>query len=99
MDEVLIERIFSEIDTLAKSVTKLSEIVHKDNALLQIIHKIVFCIVLAMISGSITLGWYQFQKEPKSNTTITKYEEKDKRTPIAEIKQGTIVTKKITHGG
>ena len=87
MDEVLIERIFSEIDTLAQSLTKLSEVVHKDNALLQIIHKIVFCIVLSMISGAIAFGWYQFQK--------------DNSTPSEKIKnkEGEIVIKKIINGG
>lgn len=61
MDEVMIERIFSEIDALAQSVTKLSEIVHKDSVLLQVVHKVVFCVIVAMITGAISFGWYQLQ--------------------------------------
>jgi hypothetical protein len=73
MDEKMIDRLFNQIDLSASKVETLSRIVYENANTLGIVSKVVFFILLAILSGAITLGWNAMspkQTNPSSYCTL-----------------------------
>lgn len=67
MDDRLIDRIFSELDTQSERLVALSKIVHTNAAVLGIVTRLTICIITFLIVTSLgTL--YKYLNDPVENT-------------------------------
>jgi len=73
-DDRFTDRILQELDACSSKIEELALAVAESALLLKILSRLVFCIVLAMITGSIALGYDTIKKKAEQtgyhNTTV-----------------------------
>lgn len=72
-NEKLLDRILKELDTCATKLEGLSKVVAENSVLLKIVSRIVFCLVLALLTGSIAFG-FELLKKNAEITALRKHQ-------------------------